>query len=103
MLKNVRILSVAEAVSYLALLGAAFVKRSGGGEAGVTYLGPVHGLLFLAFVVGLFAVYGEYRWPFWRVVAAAFIGSLPFGGFWLERKWLTDEAAEALAKPAADT
>jgi len=84
----IRRLSVAEAVSYLVLLVAAIVKRSGGPEFGVDLVGPIHGVLYLVYVVALLKVYGDYGWPFWRVIAGAFLGAMPFGGFWVDRNWL---------------
>ena len=46
-----RYIALAEATSFIALLVASFVKRTGGGEPGVEILGPIHGVLFLAYVV----------------------------------------------------
>ena len=38
-----RWIALLEATSFLALLAASVVKRTGGGEMGVTILGPLHG------------------------------------------------------------
>ncbi len=87
-LRNLRWISAIEAVSYLTLLVATLVKRGGGTEAGVTVIGPIHGVLFLAFATMILINFQMLRWPFWRAIAAIFLGSLPFGGFYIERKWL---------------
>jgi integral membrane protein len=47
--------------------------------------GSVHGLLFLAFVVSLFKVATERRWPLSRSLGALTAAILPFGAFVLER------------------
>ena len=44
-----RVVSVTEATSYLALLVATVVERTGGSDVGVSVLGPIHGVLYLVF------------------------------------------------------
>jgi integral membrane protein len=93
-LRELRIASIAEAVSYLALLVATVIKQTGGTESGVTALGPIHGILYLIFV-GLIAWYRkDLGWTWMKAFIAMIIGSLPFGGFWIDRKWLAPLAAE---------
>ena len=46
MIRLLRVVSITEATSYLALLVATVVKQTGGSEAGVTVLGPIHGVLY---------------------------------------------------------
>jgi integral membrane protein len=85
-----RYIAFAEATSFIALLIASFVKRTGGGELGVHILGPIHGLLFIAYVVIALKVRTELGWSgrttFWVLVGAV----VPFGGYavdwWLLRK-----------------
>ena len=69
-----------EAVSYLALLFVAMpLKYLGGWEYGVKVIGPIHGLLWVAYT-GL-AILGhiDYKWH-WKTTFWLFIASLlPFG------------------------
>ncbi len=88
LIQLLRRVSVTEAVSYLALLVATAVKETGGTEAGVTVLGPIHGVLFLVFAALVLAARSALGWSWFRTLLALIIGSLPFGGFWLERRWL---------------
>lgn len=81
-------LSLTEATSYLALLAATIVKMAGGPDTGVTVLGPVHGVLYLIFVGAIILRRGPLGWAWSRALMAMIIGSLPLGGFWLERNWL---------------
>ena len=46
-----RITALAEAASFIALLGATYVKYAQDEPAGVQVLGPLHGLLFIAYVL----------------------------------------------------
>jgi integral membrane protein len=89
-LKIFRYVALAEATSFLLLLVAAVVKRTGGSEAGVEILGPIHGLLFVAYVAIALTIRAEQGWnakvTFWILVGAV----LPFGGYvvdwWLLRE-----------------
>ncbi|HEU5062338.1 MAG TPA: DUF3817 domain-containing protein [Solirubrobacterales bacterium] len=89
-LRNFRYVALAEATTFLALLVASFVKNTGGSEAGVQILGPIHGLLFIAYVVFALNLRSEMGWTnkqtFWILVGAV----LPFGGYvvdwWLLRR-----------------
>jgi hypothetical protein len=44
--------------------------------------------LFLVYAAMLLRDYNVLGWTLWKTVAAMVIGSLPLGGFWVERKWL---------------
>jgi integral membrane protein len=85
-----RYIALAEATSFIALLIASFLKRQGEGELGVQILGPIHGLLFIAYVVFALKMRVELGWSnattFWILVGAV----VPFGGYvvdwWLVRE-----------------
>ena len=90
-LRNFRYVALAEATTFLALLVAAVVKRTDGNEIGVQILGPIHGLLFVVYVVIVLRLRQEEvgltnRQTFWILVGAV----LPFGGYvvdwWLLRR-----------------
>jgi integral membrane protein len=89
-LRNFRYVALAEATSFLALLVATVVKRTGGSELGVKILGPIHGLLFVVYVLMVWQLHKEAGWTgkqtFWILVGAV----LPFGGYvvdwWLLRR-----------------
>jgi len=89
-LRSFRYVALAEATTFLALLIASVVKRTGGEEIGVQILGPIHGLLFIAYVVFALNLRQEVGWTnkqtFWILVGAV----LPFGGYvvdwWLLRR-----------------
>lgn len=99
MIRQLRLISVAEASSYVALLAATVAKLLGLGGTGVTVLGPVHGVLYLVFVAAMAWRRGRLGWPWARAFTAMIIGSLPLGGFWLERNWFApiDRPAELQA------
>lgn len=84
-----RYIAFAEATSFLALLVASYVKRTDGGELGVQILGPIHGLLFITYVVVALRLREEVGWS-WKLTGLVLLGAvLPFGGYavdwWLLR------------------
>ena len=89
-LRTFRWVALIEATSFLALLVATVIKRTDGGEMGVQILGPIHGLLFIAYVVIALQLRAEAGWTgkqtFWILAGAV----LPFGGYvvdwWLQRE-----------------
>lgn len=95
-LKTFRYVALLEATSFLALLIAAAIKRTDGGEMGVQILGPIHGLLFIAYVAIAFAIRHQEEWSakvtFWILVGAV----LPFGGYAVDW-WLLKRESRAAA------
>ncbi|GAB3337137.1 hypothetical protein GCM10027299_47910 [Larkinella ripae] len=90
-LGRLRLLGFLEGLSLLLLIGIAVpLKYLGGDPAFVKALGPVHGLLFVLFVVNTLSVGIERRWKFlettWKVLVACFI---PFGTFYIDYKILS--------------
>lgn len=82
-----RIIAIAEATSFLALLVATYVKYTQDQPGGVEVLGPVHGVLFLAYVgLALYLAPGA-GWST-RATALVIAGAVaPFGGYVVDR-WL---------------
>jgi integral membrane protein len=79
-----------EATTFLALLVATVIKHSDGGATGVQIHGPIHGALFIAYVINVFAIRADQRWSS-KVTCWILLGAvLPFGGYvvdwWLARE-----------------
>jgi len=97
-LKSMRCVALAEATSFLALLVATYVKYSADAPAGVAILGPIHGALFVAYVLLAFNLRPRLGWST-RTTAGVLLGAVvPFGGFVVDR-WL---ASRTPTKPAED-
>jgi integral membrane protein len=94
-IKSMRYIAFAEATSFIALLIASVVKRTGGSEVGVQVLGPIHGVLFIAYVVIALNVRHAMGWSakttFWVLVGAV----VPFGGYVVDWWLLRDRARSA--------
>lgn len=76
----------AEAVSYLVLLGASVAKRAADAPELVSVMGPIHGVIFLAYLGLAVFVRTELRWNLWTTVMVVVAAVVPFGGFVVERR-----------------
>lgn len=83
-----------EGVSWVVLLFIAMpIKYGLGNEMGVKVVGPIHGGLFVAYVIFLIMAAMEYDWPF-KKSALGFVASLvPFGPFIFDKQ-LVRESTE---------
>jgi integral membrane protein len=89
-LGRLRLAGLLEGISLLVLVFVAVpLKYLNNDPSLVKSLGPVHGILFLWFVINTLSVGVEYRWRFatttWKVLVACMI---PFGTFYIDRKIL---------------
>jgi integral membrane protein len=86
-LRNFRSVALIEATTFLLLLGASYLKHTQDEPIGVQILGPIHGLLFIAYVVMALSLRAELGWSA-RTTLLVLIGAvLPFGGYVVDR-WL---------------
>jgi len=95
-----RYIAFAEATSFLALLVASFVKRTGGGELGVQILGPIHGLLFIAYFVMALSLRERAGWTGKQTLLILAGAVVPFGGYAVDR-WIDNNNAALLRTEGA--
>jgi integral membrane protein len=99
---RLRYASVLEAVSFLLLLVATLLKYTGPEEeVGVTVLGPVHGALFVLYVVLALDVWRRRRWSLGRAVVVLGASVLPVAPLLVESRMLRQDEA-ALARTPRD-
>lgn len=88
-LRNFRHVALLEATSFLLLLLASYVKHFHDQALGVQVLGPIHGLLFIAYVVIALNIRDTLGWSAKTTLLILLGAVLPFGGYvvdrWLER------------------
>ena len=90
-LKTFRIVALTEATSFLLLLVASVLKRTADADYLVTILGPIHGLLFLTYVLIALNIRCEQGWSN-KTTALILLGAVvPFGGYVVDR-WLTSSS-----------
>jgi integral membrane protein len=81
-----RAVAVAEAVSWLALIVATIVKYAADAPLGVHILGPVHGVLFVGYVILALEVRGKLAWSTRTTLIVLADSVLPGGGFLVARR-----------------
>ena len=99
-LKFFRYVALAEATSFLLLLIAAVVKRTDGNESGVEILGPIHGLLFIAYFVMALSLRERAGWTGKQTLLILAGAVVPFGGYAVDR-WIDNNNAALLRTEGA--
>ncbi len=87
-LGRIRIIGFLEGLSLLVLIFVAIpMKHFFHNPALSKFLGPIHGAIFLVFVLNTMSLAIEQNWKFrtttWKIIAACFI---PFGTFYIDHK-----------------
>lgn len=83
-----RAVAIAEACSWIGLLiGMAFKYLFVFDEIGVQIFGPIHGALFVAYLVVTGVVARRFGWAWWPTTALALAASVPpLATLWFERR-----------------
>jgi integral membrane protein len=84
--------AIAEAVSFIVLLLAMVVKYGFDEPIGVEIMGPLHGVLFLAFVGLTVIVGGQARWSLSRFAMVLASGVVPLAGWFVGHRLLHESA-----------
>jgi len=92
MTSKFRTVALLEAISYLALLVATFVKRVIEGPDLVPVLGPIHGILFLAYLLLTLLVREEQGWTVGQTILVLFASTVPFGAILVNSRMVHDPA-----------
>ena len=85
-----RIVAFLEGISYLLLLGVGVpLKYLSEDDSWVKALGMPHGLLFVGYLILAYLIKDEQKWNTSDFVKVCLASVIPFGTFWVERKYLT--------------
>ena len=90
-----RVVAYVEAVTYLLLLAAVVLYRVLDGPDFISFLGPVHGIAFLVYLVLVLRIREGQGWGFWRTIVIIVAAAIPLGGFWAGHHLEEDRAAAA--------
>jgi integral membrane protein len=97
-----RLVAVAEAVTWLVMIGAVVAKRIVGVDGATAVIGPVHGLVFLAYLASVGFLREELGWSGRRTLAAIGAAVVPLGTYLLvERRYLAVPSPAAVAPAPA--
>lgn len=86
-IKNLRWVGIAEGISFLVLLLIAMpIKYMLDIPEVVKYVGWAHGILFIAYIVAVFAAIRAMQWNWFQVLVALAASLIPFGTFLLDKQ-----------------
>lgn len=87
-----RMVAISEGISFVVLLFIAMpLKYFAGMAESVTYVGWVHGLLFVLYILSLLTVRSGLNWNFKKTLVAFLASLLPFGTFILDKSLRKEE------------
>ena len=92
-----KVVAVAEAVSYLVLLGASVAKHAFDMPGAVPVMGPIHGFVFLAYLYLALMVREQLGWNLVTTLKVIVAAVIPLGGLYVERRVLAEDEAEVAA------
>ncbi|MFF1818876.1 DUF3817 domain-containing protein [Kribbella sp. NPDC058245] len=86
-LTRYRVIAYIVGVMLLLLVFVAMpLKYLGDNAAAVNVIGPLHGFLFVVYLLATFDLFRRVRWTLPRLVLMAVAGTIPFLSFYAERK-----------------
>ena len=86
-LGRLRLVALAEGISYLLLLGVAMpLKYIYDKPEAVGIVGMAHGVLFVLLVLVLLHAHLERKWGLWFSIMVFVSSLVPFGAFWMESR-----------------
>ena len=88
-IKSFRFISTLEAISFLVLLGIAMpLKYVWEMPQMVRIVGMAHGVLFILYIGGALYMFKKLKWSISDLFIVIMCSILPFGPFYVERKYL---------------
>lgn len=86
-LTRYRVIAYIVGVMLLVLLFVAMpLKYFGDNPAVMNVVGPMHGFLYVVYLLGAFDLARRLHWPLLRLLLVALAGTIPFVSFYAERK-----------------
>ena len=86
-LKRYRVIAYVVGVMLLVLVFVAMpLKYLGDDPSAVDVVGPLHGFLYVIYLLGAFDLARRVQWSLGRMVMVALAGTIPFLSFYAERK-----------------
>lgn len=83
-----KITATLEGISFLLLLFIAVpLKYTMDFPLLVRVLGPIHGVLFMAYIILAFMLRSEEKWPLNKFLIICVASVIPFGTFYIEKKY----------------
>lgn len=91
---------MAEAMSFICLLVASAIKYGADEPVGVEILGPVHGVLVMAYVGLALMMKMQLRWPLRKTAIVLAAAVVPIAGYFVGRQLIEEDSRGATATSA---
>lgn len=85
-----KIIATLEGISLLVLLFVAYIYRI---DEAVRIVGMAHGVLFIGYIILAGMLKMEQDWPWKKFFIVCIASVIPFGTFYIERKYFSNTAA----------
>ncbi|MBU2946943.1 DUF3817 domain-containing protein [Zobellia uliginosa] len=96
MLSLFRVTAILEGISYLALFAVTMpLKYLADLPLPNKYVGYAHGVLFIAYIILAVVLWMEQKWSIKKAFVILIASLLPFATFYVEKKYLTEDATLA--------
>ncbi|MGA5819650.1 DUF3817 domain-containing protein [Kitasatospora sp. NPDC094028] len=99
---RLRLISAPEGISFVLLLICTALKYTTSFNA-VPVMGPLHGTLFLVYVVFWIQAWQKQKWDSKRGILLFVLSVVPFGGIYTEKTLAQEERGELAPKPETVT
>jgi len=94
MIKSFKIISYLEGISYLLILFVTMpLKYIFASPQPNQVVGMAHGFLFILYIAVAFLVKTKLNWNFKTLIIVLLCSIIPFGTFWMDKKYLRQEKA----------
>ncbi|MFC6095921.1 DUF3817 domain-containing protein [Flavobacterium qiangtangense] len=93
MLKLFKIVAILEGISYLALFGNMLIIKNMNLDLYKSLLFPIgmaHGILFIGYIILSIMLKVEENWDWKKFLIIAIASVIPFGTFYVEKKYLSN-------------
>lgn len=91
MTKLFKFIAISEGISYLALFGNMLIVKGINPELYKTLLFPIgmaHGVLFIGYVILAYGITKQQQWSLKELAIVQFASLIPFGTFYIEKKYV---------------
>ena len=103
-LKNFRTVALLEATSFLILIVFSVLERAADfPPLGVSIMGPIHGALFLVYVVLAIGVRKQTGWGLGTTLLVLLGAVLPFGGYVVDKKLVEPQLSNNISTRRSGT
>lgn len=103
-LTRYRVIAYIVGVLLIVLTIGTIMKYAGGSDAIVAVVGPIHGFLYMVYLVLAFLLARQARWGLWFTLLILLAGTVPFLTFVAERivvRRITEAQSAAPSQPVA--